>query len=230
MDNNKNPTRGFLAELKQDFAGVGGDANYMRSTIDARYYRELYGDLIGVIRVQGGNIVGWGSDLRMLDQFQMGPNLVRGFAPSGLGPRDLTGSRYGYPVGSGIADAGLGGTLYWGASFEVQMPLYFLPKEAGIRLAAFADAGSLWDYQGPTYRLSTGERLLCPAGAAETKKAGTPIGTACWGDSADIRSSVGVGLIWDSPFGPIRFDYAYAITKAGYDRVQEFRFGGGTKF
>jgi outer membrane protein insertion porin family len=55
-----------------------------------------------------------------------------------------------------------------------------------------------------------------------------------------IRSSVGVGLLWDSPLGPLHFDLAYPITKycatpAGgggevCDRTQVFRFSGGTKF
>ena len=40
--------------------------------------------------------------------------------------------------------------MFWGASVEAQTPLYFLPKDIGIKLAAFADAGSLWDYKGPT--------------------------------------------------------------------------------
>ena len=224
LDNNKNPTSGILAELKQDFAGVGGDVQFVRTTGDARYYHELFGDLIGLIRVQGGHVTGWGNkDLRMLDQFQMGPNLVRGFAPSGFGPRDLT---------LGTTNDAIGGTVFWGASFEVQMPLYFVPKEAGMKVAAFADAGSLWDYRGPLARPSTGEKLRCPGPVPDSKivPTGTAMGTACFGDSGLIRSSVGVGLIWDSPFGPIRFDYAIPLSKAGYDRVQEFRFGGGTKF
>ena len=38
-------------------------------------------------RLQAGHITGWGGkNLRMLDDFQMGPNLVRGFAPAGIGP------------------------------------------------------------------------------------------------------------------------------------------------
>ena len=45
-----------------------------------------------------------------------------------------------------------------------------------------------------------------------------------------IRSSVGVGLIWQSPFGPLRFDYAVPITKGKNDVVQQFKFGGGTSF
>ena len=101
--------------------------------------------------------------------------------------------------------------MFWGASVEAQTPLYFLPKEIGIKLAAFADAGSLWNYRGPTYWNVTGEQLAV-------------------GDSAAVRSSVGVGLIWDSPLGPLRFDLAYALTKESYDQTQFFRFSGGTKF
>jgi outer membrane protein insertion porin family len=49
-------------------------------------------------------------------------------------------------------------------------------------------------------------------------------------DSPFIRMSAGASIIWDSPFGPLRFDFAYPITKAGYDRTQFFAFGGGTHF
>jgi outer membrane protein insertion porin family len=45
-----------------------------------------------------------------------------------------------------------------------------------------------------------------------------------------VRSSVGVGLIWASPFGPLRFDLAYPITKRAFDKTQIFRFGGGASF
>ena len=76
----------------------------------------------------------------MLDHFQMGLNLVRGFAPAGIGPRDLSQ----FPF-TGIYGDALGGTYYWGASLEFQTPLYFLPKDTGVKVAAFADAGSLWN-------------------------------------------------------------------------------------
>ncbi len=203
LDNNKTPTSGFYAELKQDFAGVGGDVNFIRSTIETRNYYEVLPDIVGVLHLQGGILNGWGGqNLRMLDHFQMGPNLVRGFAPSGFGPRDLTPNS--------TQDA-LGGTMYWGASFEAQTPLYFLPKEVGIKVAAYVDAGSLWNYQGPTSWAVTGETLQVA-------------------DANSIRSSVGMGVIWDSPLGPLRFDFAYALTKESYDRTQFFRFSGGTKF
>ena len=86
----------------------------------------------------------------MLDHFQMGPNLVRGFAPAGIGPRDLD---------TGTTNDSLGGSMFWGASLEAQTPLYFLPKDIGIKVAAFADAGNLWNYKGPTSWNVTGETL-----------------------------------------------------------------------
>lgn len=201
LDNNKNPTQGIRAELKQDFAGIGGDVNFVRTTGDARLYQEVFPDIVGLLRVQGGHIQSWGnSELRFLDQFQMGPNLVRGFRTNGIGPRDLTGY---------TTQDSLGGTSYWGASLEFQIPLYFIPKDIGIRAAVFADAGSVWDYKGPT---------------------SVPGEAMTFIDENAVRASVGAGLIWDSPFGPLRFDYAIPVMKQNYDIVQEFRFGGGTRF
>ncbi|MBN9604793.1 MAG: outer membrane protein assembly factor BamA [Afipia felis] len=216
LDNNKNPTSGILAAWSEDFAGLGGDVRYVKSTADVKLYTPIVSDIVGLIHVQGGILNGWGGggaanvgnpngDVRMLDNFQMGPNLVRGFAPMGIGPRDLT---------IGTTNDALGGTKYWGASAELQMPFWFLPKEAGLKGAVFADAGSLWDYQGiqvlpsdPTQKVTLGDT-----------------------NGMQVRSSVGVGLIWASPFGPLRFDYAVPINKVTGDRVQQFRFGGGTSF
>ena len=50
--------------------------------------------------------------------------------------------------------------MYWGASVEAQAPFTFLPKDAGLKGAVFADAGSLWDYKGPTTWDVTGEKLV----------------------------------------------------------------------
>jgi outer membrane protein insertion porin family len=213
LDNNRNPTSGMIATLKQDFAGVGGDVQFIRTTGDFRSYYEPIQDVIGVLRLQGGYVHGWGSDgLRMLDHFQMGPNLVRGFAPAGIGPRDLTN----FPAFTGDA---LGGSVYWGASVEFQTPFFFAPKEVGIKLAAFADAGSVWRYVGPTSWDVTGETIRVSD------------------NNMFVNSSVGVGLLWASPFGPLRFDLAYPITKRKddltgktIDRVQYFRFAGGAAF
>ncbi|UQD69091.1 outer membrane protein assembly factor BamA [Bradyrhizobium japonicum] len=226
LDNNKNPTDGLLVDFRQDFAGVGGDVSYLKSVVDAKYYTPLVSDIVGLVHLQGGmlNKIG-NNEIRMLDQFQMGPNLVRGFAPNGIGPRDLN------PFGTQDA---LGGTKYWGASFELQMPFWFLPKEVGLKGAVYADAGGLFDYQGPTTwaltnEVTTTRNSNCTASTINPPTAGTCTGLV-YDNGNVVRSSIGVGLIWQSPFGPLRFDYAVPLTKGKYDRTQEFRFGGGTSF
>jgi outer membrane protein insertion porin family len=227
LDNNKNPTDGLLIDFKQDFAGVGGDVSYIKTAGDLKYYTPLVADIVGLIHVQGGilNQIG-NNQLRMLDHFQMGPNLVRGFAPNGIGPRDIN------PYGT--MDA-LGGTKYWGVSAELQMPFWFLPKEVGLKGSVYADAGSLFDYKGPTSWAQTGEVNLpgCRPPTQLTATTAANPGT-CLGlqfdDGNVVRTSVGVGLIWASPFGPLRFDYAVPLTKGRFDRVQQFKFGGGTSF
>ncbi len=148
LDNNRNADpAGIRAELKQELAGLGGDVNFLRTTGDIRFYHEVVPDYIALLRLQAGNISGWGGkDLRFIDMYQGGPNLVRGFRQNGFGPRDqsnINGFFY-------TTQDALGGTNYWAASLELQIPLYFVPKDVGIRAALFADAGSVWNYKGPT--------------------------------------------------------------------------------
>ena len=219
LDNNKTPTNGLLVTFGQDFAGLGGDVAYVRSSVDFHTYYEVLPDVVGTLHLQAGNMFGLeGQGVRLLDDFKMGPNLVRGFAPAGLGPRDTT---------PGTSNDAIGGTNYWGASMEFQYPFYFLPKDAGFRGAVFMDAGSVWGYKGETQFVQTGEvngfvnaaqgGFFCQCGMQ-------------FADSAAVRMSAGASIIWDSPFGPLRFDLAYPILKQSYDRTQFFAFGGGTHF
>ncbi len=219
LDNAKSPTTGLFAELRTDVAGVGGDSQFIRNTGDLRYYHPIYEDIIGFVRLQGGNIAGFGNDpLRITDQFQLGPSLVRGFAPSGIGPRDISD-----PVNARLNP--LGGSHYAGASLEFQFPIYGLPRDLGLKGAVFADAGTLFGYTGRTNFAAPG--TPCSYTSATSTTQGTCVIVR---DSSDIRSSVGASLLWASPLGPIRFDYAFALSKDKYDETQAFRFSGGTSF
>ncbi|MCX7324732.1 MAG: outer membrane protein assembly factor BamA [Hyphomicrobiales bacterium] len=250
LDNVKTPRNGFYAELRPDVAGLGGDSKFARISGEARYYREVLDDVVGFIRVQGGHSMSLGGGpLRIIDHNFLGPTLVRGFAPSGIGPRDVSDF-------SGSKTGALGGTTYFGGSVEVQFPIPLLPKEIGIRGAVFADAGTLFNFDGG--RAAAGG--VC-AGLAGTKARffdvnrnnavdGGPPGineVACVRDKNMLRSAVGASILWQSPLGPIRFDYAYALTydkgvlgdgapgrplgfRYGGDRLQAFRFSGGASF
>lgn len=200
LDENKNPSRGVLARFNQDFAGLGGDVRYLKTTADARFYYPVTNDLTAMFKVTGGYVTGWGSgNLRIADHFFYGADLVRGFAPSGIGPRD-TASTNNDP---------LGGTLFWGTTAELIFPFPGLSKEFGLRGAVFADAGSLWGYKG------------------KKDFGGDPFKLA---DSSSVRASAGASIIWASPFGPLRFDFAYPILKEPYDKKQWFRFGAAGAF
>jgi outer membrane protein insertion porin family len=195
-DSKRSPTEGLYAEYKQDIAGLGGDVNFIKTTEDARYYQPITTDVTGIGRVQSGYLTGWGGkDVPLLNRFFGGPTLVRGFAPSGIGPRDLT---------PGSTMDNIGGTAFWGTSAEAQSSIPYLPSDFALKFAVFADAGSVWGGSVPALSQSF-----------------------TVGNAGVMRSSVGAGLIWGSPFGPIRVDYAMPITKAGYDVTQRMSFSAG---
>jgi outer membrane protein insertion porin family len=236
LDNSKNPKNGFYGEVKPDVAGLGGDSKFFRVVGDARYYYELFDDVVALARAQGGHIMGFGSNgLRIMDHFFMGPTLVRGFESAGIGPRDIsTGDARGNAIG---------GTTYAGASLEVQFPIWGLPRELGLKGAVFADAGTLFGYKGKRFFDVNGDFLISGfSPVTGCSSVGVTVIPECVNvhDSKTIRSSVGASILWNSPLGPIRFDYAFALTKddgiltpvgkIGGDRTQAFRFSGGSKF
>ncbi|HWK34123.1 MAG TPA: outer membrane protein assembly factor BamA, partial [Hyphomicrobium sp.] len=130
----RNPTKGLWFQTGADFAGLGGDVQYISLAAEARAYYPITDNVTFVARAVGGSIQGWGGeDVRLIDLFFKGGETVRGFDRAGYGPRDvLTG------------DA-LGGQYYWATTAEVRFPIPFIPDDLGISGAVFADAGSLWD-------------------------------------------------------------------------------------
>jgi outer membrane protein insertion porin family len=200
LDNNKLPTTGISAQTTQDLAGLGGDVNFLRTTEDVRYYQSLNSDLVAMVRAQGGYIAPWGGQqVPLIDSFFGGPTMVRGFAPNGFGPRDLT---------SGSTMDNVGGSMYWATTAELESAIPGVPQEYGLRASAFVDAGSVFHYGGPT---------TFPGSTQSMQLANANI----------LRSSVGVGLTWGSPFGALTVSYAVPVTKAPYDVVQPLNFGAG---
>lgn len=207
----KNPTKGLWFQVGSDFAGLGGDVQYISFAGEARGYYPITDNITFVARAIGGTIQSWGgSDLRMIDLFFKGGETVRGFDRAGYGPRDLN-----------TGDA-LGGSMYWATTAEVRFPIPFIPDDLGISGAVFADAGSLWGTSTSGF----------PSGCGSSyQNSSTGVWNAvCTADSSAIRSSVGASIMWASPVGPIRMDFAKVLSKQSYDDEQFFRFGAATKF
>ena len=223
IDDRKNPSSGMYANFHQDVAGLGGDSHFLRETFDGKYYYPLTDDLTGLVHLQGGQVTQIGGGyLPLTDNFNLGPTLVRGFAPGGIGPRDISDT-------ASLAGNGLGGTTYFGGSAEIQFPIFGLPKEVGLKGAIFADAGTEFGFQGATDFSKLLGYTNCPSNPATSSK-DWQYSCLTVDDEHTIRSSVGASIIWASPLGPIRLDYAYAVTKGKYDQLQAFNFTGGANF
>jgi outer membrane protein insertion porin family len=196
LDNRRDPHSGIFIKASQDFAGVGGDNHFVKSIGDLRAYREILpqSDIIGMVRLGGGNITGLGQNVPVPVNFAYGGDLVRGFANYGIGPRGAT---------TGIS---YGGKNFAVATAEVQFPMPIVPDDFGLRGAFFADAGSVWGLDPVTV-----SEAINSTGFA-------------------LRASAGFSILWASPFGLLRGDFGFPITKASSDQTQVFRFSAGTQF
>ncbi len=97
----------------------------------------------------------------------------------------------------------LGGNTYFANTLELRFPLGF-SDDLGISGAAFHDIGSLFGIDGVS-------------------------GAGVESDTA-LRASVGVGVAWNSPFGPVRVDFAFPYLKEDFDQQEVIRFNFGTRF
>src|SRR6266850_1674250 len=205
-DNRLEPTSGYYASVGNDFAGLGFGVEYVRNKVNFGYYYSLFPDWVLGFTAEGGDVFGWGGQKVLLqDRFFVGGDNLRGFAPAGIGPRDIVSS-----------DA-LGGNKYYVGSVALSVPLG-LPKELGISGRVFTDFGTLWGNDQKNL-------VLTPAQLVSTGGIQPVIL-----DSAAIRASAGVGISWKSPVGPIRLDLAYPIKKEQFDKTQLFHVSFGTRF
>jgi outer membrane protein insertion porin family len=208
LDNPNRPTLGFRGQLDSEIAGLGGDAYFGRAEAHGWYFFPLYEESI-ILKLEGnaGHIEAFnGKDVPLQDRFFKGADSFRGFAQAGVGPRQRGND--------GDTDA-IGAQSYAIATAELTFPVG-MPEAWGIEGAAFTDFGTVFDT--PEESVATGTPPCT----------GTKDCTVF--DTMAFRASVGAGLIWQSPFGPLRFELAYPLMKAKYDETEYFRFSIGTRF
>jgi outer membrane protein insertion porin family len=253
-------TRGYNVNFSQDIAGLGGDVNYLRNELRAKIYRGLWPGIVASAAIEAGYIESWGDEgVRINNRFFKGGNSFRGFDVAGLGPREVLYSfatdiialdvgvpppDFTIPVPNSDGtqqtnDAGqllyetarrdasgnvlpvqleaynaLGGKAYAIGSLELSFPIPYAPEELGIDGALFAEFGTVG-------LLDDEDR---------NRKGDDTFRSLRVDDSASLRASAGVSIFWDSPFGPIRFDFSQILAKEEYDRTETFRFSTNTRF
>lgn len=221
------PTRGFDFRLSQDFAGIGGDVKYIRTETGATFYRGVWRDVVASAKLSAGYVLPLDEEqgVRINNRFFRGGSTFRGFDVAGLGPREIL--RIFDPNTGQVLETrrlnALGGNAYYQGTFELTVP-NFLPEEYGIRSAVFVDVGTL----GILEDVDKGSPLVITDGSS----IGFPGAQAVriTKDAASLRASAGLSVFWDSPFGPIRFDFSQILRKEEYDKTESFRFSTSTQF
>ena len=211
LDSRFFPSNGHYLEMRNTFSGLGGNVKYFRTDFEAKYYKTLLKDLTLSFKGSAGFVRGFGKHNGLTKTKDDKVNLlvtdhIR------LGDSDFRGFEFG---GLGPRDMkstekdALGGRQYIKGTAEALFPIG-LPKEVGVRMALFTDVGTVYN------SVFKGKHKIY--------------------DDHFVRVSAGVGILWESPMGPIRIDYAIPFRvkkdKAGkkIDKTQRIHFGFSTNF
>jgi outer membrane protein insertion porin family len=203
------PSAGFILTLSQDFAGLGGDATYSKTSGVARAYASLFDeDVILSAALEGGMLFSQDGS-NVTQRFITGGDAFRGFARNGVGPRDICGER-GRPDCTDpqefeAIDDPLGGNFLSVLRLDASFPLGPL-EQYGIFGGVFSDVGSLW-------------------GLDETAGSMGKVDADFY-----LRATAGLSLFVETPFAPLRFNFARALRKKSFDETENFRFTVATRF
>ncbi|MFZ9117388.1 MAG: outer membrane protein assembly factor BamA, partial [Paracoccaceae bacterium] len=125
------PDAGVLARIEQDFSGLGGDTTSLKTTGLISGEMKVLGEEVTLIgTIEGGMLSYSKGQSRVVDRFQLGSGIMRGFEPGGIGPRE-------YDSVNGVNDA-LGGDKFAAMRLEALFPIG-LPEEYGITGGVFYD-------------------------------------------------------------------------------------------
>ena len=94
----------------------------------------------------------------------------------------------------------IGGNYYAILNFSSTLPQVF-PNAQNVDFVTFLDLANLWGVDDKTLD-----------------------------DGSELRSSIGVGVEWFTPVGPLSFSLAAPISKSSSDKTETFRFNLGTTF
>jgi outer membrane protein insertion porin family len=188
------PTMGMFNSVSAEFAGLGGDNDFLRFSENFRYYRPIWKSLIGKFNFTIAQISSL-NDLTvpLFERFFLGGvNSLRGFFLRSVGPAEQVPDD---PQG-GDNRFVYGGNKMLQFNFELEFPIY---EPAGFRFVTFVDAGNAF--------------------SEEEKFSLTK-----------LRSNYGFGIRWNSPLGPLRFEWGLPFSPNRGDDPIVFNFTIGNFF
>ena len=214
-DNLLVPTRGRYQRAFSEVGLPALDLQYYRLNYQFQQYFQFFPRVTFAFNGEIGYGDGYGGKAYPFfkNYYVGGIGTVRGFETGSLGPRDLD-------------DSPLGGNRRLNFSVEAYLPIPGADRT--LRALAFTDAGQVWGIA--PRRDAAGNFVLVPFtdrfGQAQLR----PIYDKEKIDLGNLRYSVGLGIAWISPLGPLRLSYAYPLNRKSEDRLQRFQFQIGTGF
>ncbi|AHM05003.1 Outer membrane protein assembly factor YaeT precursor [Roseibacterium elongatum DSM 19469] len=197
-----NPNAGVRLQFGAEYAGLGGDAEFIRARALAIAETSVMREEVSLrATFEGGALYSIDGDSRQSDRFYLSSRQMRGFDTYGMGPRDLAADN----------EDALGGNYFAVARFEAGFPLG-LPEEYGITGGVFYDIGTVWGLDNTA------------GGNADGSTNGTVDDDLYW------RQAIGVSIFWDTVLGPLRFNFSHALDTQPYDRTREFDFTVEARF
>ena len=195
------PTKGYIINFGSEIAGLGGDDQFLKSKASGKIYQGVFDNSIIFSTELEGGILSMGKGYsKVVDRFLLGGRSFRGFKYNGIGPRELNNGSYTIP---------LGGEKYAIARLAASFPLG-LPRELGLYGSLFAEAGTLWS-------LKTDPNIS----GLSNKVALT---------DRTIRTSIGFAMNWETPIGPLQFNWSRPQKYLEADDLEYFSLNLATRF
>jgi len=204
------PSDGYYASGSVQYGPkqLGGNSNFVRYTANARYYRPLFLGIVFKTNATLGYIQGiQGSQVNIAERYYVGGiNSVRGYYLRTVTPTRRVASTSSPDSGlTHTPEYPIGGNKQLVFNFELEFPII---EKIGIRGVVFYDMGNAYDDDENFFQ-----------DKHDTVK--TPLG---------MLHSVGVGIRWFSPIGPLRFEWGFPLTKRPNDQSVDFEFTIGNFF
>ena len=212
-DNRLFPTSGWIQQLTLEVADEAllSENEFTRIKGRSRWYFPLFWDFVLKFNIEAGLVSNWnagGDPVPIFERFFVGgPNSVRGFRRSSLGPARNVAANIDDPA-STLTEFNIGGNKQLLFNAEIEFPIL---TSVGIKGVFFADAGNAFDNNQP---LSVNLDLF--ADEAEFTEV--------------LRTAVGVGFRWLSPIGPLRFEWGFPVEPLPDEESMVFEFSIGNSF
>ena len=195
------PTKGYIINFGSEFAGLGGDDQFLKSKASGKIYQGVFDNSIIFSTELEGGILSMGKGYsKVVDRFLLGGRSFRGFKYNGIGPRELNNGSYTIPIG---------GEKYAIARLAASFPLG-LPRELGLYGSLFAEAGTLWHLKTDPNVSGLSDKVALT--------------------DRTIRTSIGFAMNWETPIGPLQFNWSRPQKYLEADDLEYFSLNLATRF